>query len=374
MRHIHRVWRNPALPLLQFMPSVAVDQKPPETGPETVTGAGTETGLGVVLAPGMETWEAADHKHAFTITHERSEFAADERSEFEVSPDDERSEYFFVARVSWLDGSHRRKIGWKFKTFGGAVRLCSIYTGEARRQAAYHEAGHAVTAWLLGFSGVWIDMEDGPYRAITRHDFLPPLLAVADGGRAALARHLYKDLMFTVAGTVAEETIAGYRVGYVEVDVAGRTSVGWDAVRVARIEAGLPICGHKDCTIPLDASLTSAGVDSARVDSAEVAEVIKRAEAEVFTLLKSNWPIVRRVVQALCRRDRITSIEFEDLIRGPAGKRRSNHRGQRQRSKRKPAPTRLVGNGGPNVPEPSPSKPSMPEPMLIGDASSTTPP
>jgi hypothetical protein len=86
---------------------------------------------------------------------------------------------FFVAQASWLDGSHQHRIGWKFKTFEGAVRLCSIYTRVFRRQVAYHEAGHAVIAWLLGFTGVWIDMEDGPYRAVTRHDFLPALLPLA---------------------------------------------------------------------------------------------------------------------------------------------------------------------------------------------------
>ena len=248
MRHIHRAWRNPALPLLQFAPM-----------------AGLEAGHVAVA------WEAADHKHAFTITRE---FDAD------VSSDP-----FFVAQVSWLDGSHRRRIGWKFKTFEGAVRLCSIYTSTFRRQVAYHEAGHAVTAWLLGFSGVWIDMEDGPYRAITRHDLLPAMLAVADAslgaslngggpgsGRAVLARYLYEELMFSVAGTVAEVKIAGYPAGYVEVDVAGRTSVDWDAVRVARLEAGLPICGHKDCEIPFDAN-----VDAGRITEEDVAEVIKRA-------------------------------------------------------------------------------------------------
>jgi hypothetical protein len=40
------------------------------------------------------------------------------------------------------------------------------------------------------------------------------------------------------AGLVAEVKLAGYPAGYVEVDVAGRTSIAWDAVRVARIEAG----------------------------------------------------------------------------------------------------------------------------------------
>ena len=120
---VRRAWRNPALSLLQFVP-VGVDQGL-EVGPE----AGH-----VIVA-----WEAADHKHAFTITRE---FDAD------VSSDP-----FFVARVSWLDRSHQRRIGWKFRTFEAAVRLCSIYTGVLRRQVAYHEAGHAVTTWLLGFAG-----------------------------------------------------------------------------------------------------------------------------------------------------------------------------------------------------------------------------
>jgi hypothetical protein len=252
--------------------------------------AGLAHGLAQELAqaPGAEAWTeawvAADHKHAFTITWEDN---------------------VFVARVSQLDGSHRRKIGWKFKTLDAAVRLCSIYTREARRQVAYHEAGHAVVAWLLGFTGVWVDMEDNPYRAVVRHDLLPTMLAIADaslgaslngGGRAVLARYLYEELMFSVAGLVAEVRLAGYPAGYVEEDVAGRTSVEWDAVRVARLDAGLPVCGHKDCEIPFDAE--------------RVAEVTKRAEDEVFAMLQANWPIVERVVKALCKRDRLTTSRW----------------------------------------------------------------
>jgi hypothetical protein len=69
---------------------------------------------------------------------------------------------------------------------------------------------------------------------------------------------------------------------------------------VARIEAGLPVCGHKDCEIPFDAE--------------RVAEVIQRAEDEAFALLKANWVIVKRVVNALCRRDRLTTTELDALI------------------------------------------------------------
>ena len=160
---LRRALRRPARTLLKFEPVAAEDRR----GSDPV-------------------WAAADHKFAFTITRERN---------VEVSPDP-----FFVARATCLDGSHQLKFGRKFKTFEAAVRLCSNFTRAARRQTAYHEAGHAVTAWLLGFTGVWVDMEDNLYRAVTRHDFLPALLAVADGGYGALAHYLYQDLMFTVAG------------------------------------------------------------------------------------------------------------------------------------------------------------------------------
>jgi hypothetical protein len=158
-------------------------------------------------------WAAADAKFAFIITRERN-----------------GSGSVYVAHVGWLNGSNRRRVRRKFKTFDAAVRWCSTCTRVPRRQAAYHEAGHAVVAWLLGCSGVWIDMSDGAYQAITRFDPLPAMLAAVDaslggGGCAALARYLYEEMMVFVAGMVAEVKLAGYRSNYTEVDVAGRASV-----------------------------------------------------------------------------------------------------------------------------------------------------
>jgi hypothetical protein len=100
---------------------------------------------------------------------------------------------------------------------------------ESDSQAAYHEAGHAVTAHLLGFTGVWVEMDDGANRAITRHDMLPSILTVAGGGRAVLARYQYEELMYFVAGLVAEEKIAGYPGDCVEEDTAGRPRIDRDA-------------------------------------------------------------------------------------------------------------------------------------------------
>jgi hypothetical protein len=298
-------------------------------------------------------WAAADHKFAFTITR-REHNVTDHMAG--ASPDP-----FFVVHVSQLDGStHRRKLAWEFKTFDAAVRSCSEFTRQVRRRVAHHEAGHAIVAYMLGFSGVWIDMEDSIYRAITRYDLHTPMLAVAaDGGYAAYARYLHQELMFSVAGTVTEAKLAGYPAGYVEVDVTGRPSVVWDAVRIARLEAGLPICGHGDCEIPFDAGGDDAPLDAPngeggtksgnitqrvttkRITKEDVAAIIKRAEDEVFALLKANWPTVLRVVNALCKHDKITSIEFDALMAGP------KRAGKRQRPKRKPkarqastAPTR----------------------------------
>ena len=125
---------------------------------------------------------------------------------------------------------------------------------------------------------------------------------LANGEHAA--RDLYKSLLFSVAGLVAEVRIARYPPpAYVEKDATGFAIVPWLAARVARLEAGLTICGHKDCDIPFDAE--------------RIAAVTKRAEDEAFVLLKANWAIVKRLANALCRRDRLTTTELDALL-GPA--------------------------------------------------------
>jgi hypothetical protein len=162
----------------------------------------------------------------------------------------------------------------------------------------------------------------------------PAMLAGGDallggGDRAAFARALYDELVLSVAGLVAEVKIAGLRTTYVEEGTL------WHAVHVARIEAGLPICGYEKRKIPFDGErifktgLPTRGHRKCWIPlGVGIADVIKRAEDEAFALLKANWSIVKRVTNALCKRDRLTSIDLDDII---AGKRRRPKRKQATR-------------------------------------------
>jgi hypothetical protein len=129
----------------------------------------------------------------------------------------------------------------------------------------------------------------------------PEVTVLANGEHPA--HDLYRDLLFSVAGLVAEVRIAGYPPpAYVEKDATGFAVVPWLTVRIARIEAGLPICGHKRCKIPFAAE--------------HIAAVTKRAEDAAFVMLKANWAAVKRVASALCRQDRLTTAELDALIAG----------------------------------------------------------
>jgi hypothetical protein len=270
-------------------------------------------------------WTAADHKFFFTITRVRPAL--------------------YVAHVRYLEqGSKRRRskrrrskrrqcrIGGDFKTFAAAVRMCSSFTRKLRRQVAYHEAGHAVAACLLGYRGVWVDMEASVHLALTRfeHNNLTPTMLAVDGGalsggggdRVPFIHALCDELIVAVAGLVAEVALAGYRTSYVEPEVLGR------AVHVVRAAAGLPICGSTQTSTQkcrytkcrtLGKQVFQVGLPICRRRQCQapagcIIYVIERAEEDAFALLQANWPAVKRAVNALCKHDRLTFAGPDVLI------------------------------------------------------------
>ena len=118
-------------------------------------------------------------------------------------------------------------------------------------------------------------------------------------------RALYDELIVAVAGLVAEVQIAGYRTGYVEPEVRGR------AAHVVRAVLGLPICGRKKCQVQFDyecilqTGLPICGRKKCKAPcGSNLDDIVEYAEAEAFALLQANWPLVKRVVNALCKQDR----------------------------------------------------------------------
>jgi hypothetical protein len=173
--------------------------------------------------------------------------------------------------------------------------------GKHRRRIACHEAGHAVVGWVFGFSEIWIEMCT---RRDTRRDYRP-VVWYAQAAYTVLvygehaAHDLYRNLLFSVAGLVAELRIAGYP-----------------------------------------------------------------PSIEAFDLLKANWHLVKRVINVLCKRDKITSIEFEALMAGPENKRRPKKKKPTTRSGKASVQHPLLGcgervrNDGSNNNRPSNGKPS----------------
>jgi hypothetical protein len=203
----------------------------------------------------VRMWAAANSEYAFRIalTHRFLAEAGEQMVYVHVPKP------VFVAYVSFLDGSDRCQIEQCFKTFSAAVRKCSKFTREHRQQTAHHEAGHAVAARVLGFSGVWVNMKYNKYQAVTgwrRNNLTPAMLADGallggggnSGDRNAFVRALQDELIIAVAGLVAEVRIAGYQTSYVEPEVPGR------AIHLVRAASGLPIYsrGCKQCKVRFD--------------------------------------------------------------------------------------------------------------------------
>jgi hypothetical protein len=266
----------------------------------------------------VQMWAAADNEYAFTIAlTTRILVDTGEETVYVDVP-----KPVFVAYVSWPDGSQRCQIDRCFKTFDAAVRKCSKFTRETRRQIAYHEAGHAVVAWLLGFQDIWIDLKFDKRRAVTgwRRNTLTPdmltdgaLLGSSSGGggdhstlRSSFVRALQDELLVAVAGLVSEVQLAGYRTGYVEPEVPGR------AVQMVRAACGLPICGCKNCRVRFDhESILKLGLPicgrrncATAPRGIDLDDIVGYAEAEAFALLEANWRAVKHLVNKLCRCDR----------------------------------------------------------------------
>jgi hypothetical protein len=183
-------------------------------------------------------------------------------------------------------------------------RITSKRARYARRLIAYHEAGHAVIARKLGVEITSINMvASGNYQANVRLRNAAWVAQQAGGDPAALTRGLYADLMVALAGPAAQK-LAGYPDSIRDEHDADSINVIGCAVRLARIEAGLPLqAGPDESELNDGAPLHAAGC-----------AIVDRAWPETVALLQDNWSAVARVAGALQIRDHLTQAELDHII------------------------------------------------------------
>ena len=181
------------------------------------------------------------------------------------------------------------------------------YAEAERRTIATHEAGHAVVAWLVG-KGRKLDV----LSIIKRKDALG-LLAHSEEEERFLKTRTEMEALIRIAfgGMVAEEMFFGEAGSGVASDLKAAT------IAACQMIGSLGM----GTTLISSAALETAGGSNivAKVLSNEdghdeVEDVLRRAKAEVRTLLESNQCVVEGLRDALLERDELVGAEILEVI------------------------------------------------------------
>jgi cell division protease FtsH len=202
--------------------------------------------------------------------------------------------------------------------FGGVRRL--VLSAEERRTVAYHEAGHAVVAWLTP--------EADPVRRVTivphgralgvtqqlpgedrynySRGYLAARLAVMLGGRAA------EELALRETTTGAEsDLVEATRLARRMVTRWGMSPVGLAAFRADEQQ---PFLGYELAQGRDYSEMTAAQVDR------EVQRLLEEAHETARRTLSAVRPALDRLVDVLLREDGVGEDELRDIL-GPPQKR-----------------------------------------------------
>ncbi|MHB1421818.1 MAG: ATP-dependent zinc metalloprotease FtsH [Gemmataceae bacterium] len=193
-----------------------------------------------------------------------------------------------------------------------------VLSAEDKRRTAYHEAGHALCAWLtpksdpifkltiiprgrsLGMTRFRPDEERLDY---TQNQLMARLI-VAMGGRAA------DRLVFDEATSGANQDLKdATRIARLMVTQFGMSDrIGPVAYRVGEEHIFL----GKEIQEPRDFSEGTAAV----VDE-EVRRILREADDHAYNLLKSHRPLMERLVEALMQREELLREEIDEILKEP---------------------------------------------------------
>jgi cell division protease FtsH len=190
-----------------------------------------------------------------------------------------------------------------------------VLNQEARRRTAYHEAGHALVAWLmpgadrpakvsiiprgqsLGVNLSTIDEDRFHHGA----DTFKGQLAMLMGGRAA-DRLMYHQAF---AGHESDLKQATRLARYMVTHWGMSERLGPMSFRVGEEHVFL----GKEIQEPRDFSETTAAV----ID-AEVQRILREADEQAYTLLEKNQDRLERLVEALLQREELLRDEIDQIL------------------------------------------------------------
>ena len=246
----------------------------------------------------------------------------------------------------------------KDKVLMGAERKSMLLTDEEKRVTAYHEAGHALVSILREHSdpihkvtiiprgmalGVTVYLPDDRHN-YTR-EYLETRLATAYGGR--VAEEIFLDQMSTGAGSDIETAtdLARRMVCEYGMSRLGPLTFG---KKEEQIFLGREIAQHRDFS-----------EETARQIDLEVRRLIDEAYQSAHNILDSKRDVMHRIAAALLERETIDAEEVRMLIEGrelpPIRSVLASPTDTGGTPQQVLKPESRGGQGGPGVPEGSPS-------------------